>query len=59
MHQHVITITPHEAREAGALDGFDVDCSHCGYVGGSSLRVLAEEHGRGHVAYMAKKEAGR
>jgi hypothetical protein len=52
-----VRIEWHQAREAGALDGWDIECSRCGNAGGSSLEVLARQWAAEHAAWHAK--AGR
>jgi hypothetical protein len=50
-------ITEHPATEAGALDGYAVSCS-CGERASFSIRSMTEKHGRDHLAYFARKDAG-
>jgi hypothetical protein len=54
---HSLTTSPITASQAGALDGFQVQCS-CGFHATTSLSEReARNQGVAHVAYMAKKEA--
>lgn len=55
-----LTITPQKATEPGALDGYRVDCSECGYVGSSSLPTLARTmYVDGHVRWHQEKREVR
>ena len=54
---HSVTIVESQATEPGALDGFDLQCETCGFVGGYSLKTLAQQYAAGHVSYFANKEA--
>ena len=57
---HTSTITPTTASEAGALDGFRVDCEECGFIGSSSNEPTARTmYAEGHKAYMEDKEGAR
>lgn len=53
---HLTTITESQASEPGALDGFDINCDVCGFVGGYSLLTLAQQNAAGHVRYFSQKE---
>lgn len=48
--KYVVTIEPRPATGNGDIDGFTIRCS-CGDVASSSLRVLADEYRRGHLAW--------
>jgi len=56
MNTHTTTITESPA-EPGGLDGWAIDCSHCGHVGSYSIKSMTEKSARDHVAYFARKEA--
>ena len=50
---HTTTITPEPATKVGALDGFRVDCSECGFIGSSSIESTARlMYAEGHRRYM-------
>ncbi len=54
---HTTTITPQAASEAGALDGFRVDCEECGFVGSSSNESTARTmYAEGHRRYMGESD---
>lgn len=49
----------HSARTEGALDGWDIICTDCGYVGGYSIESLAQRDARLHTENMPRWEAAR
>ena len=49
-------ITAVGPSEPGALGGFEVRCPDCAEVARFSLRSLADQHARDHVAFMLRKE---
>lgn len=57
MTQHLITVTPKTASEAGALGGFEARCT-CGFAQATSLSEReARGLGAAHLAWARK--AGR
>ena len=54
--EHTTTIATKPAAGHGDIDGWTVTCQ-CGERAAFSVYALAEEHGLGHVAYMARKAA--
>ena len=52
-----VTITPKPATGNGDIDGFEVRCSECGFLGSSSLRTQAESmYQQGHEKFCSKPE---
>lgn len=58
MQQHSFVVREHAARQKGELDGYLVSCS-CGFVSLSSMKTLAENDARAHVAYATTLAVGK
>ena len=55
----ILSVTAHEAREVGALAGWEALCS-CGFRTGNSLgERWAARQGWEHAEYMNRKECKR
>ena len=53
---HTVKVYAEPAREAGALDGYTVECT-CGLSFGVSLPVLAQHEAAEHRAWHERKAA--